>query len=69
LNTVWVSHLGDIVEHIDAQTIEWDRASTSMQVLDDADVPYGIAPGNHDMSSAGVSTNYDIKFPQSRMWF
>ncbi len=69
LNTIWVSHLGDIVEHIDAQTIEWDRASTSMQVLDNADVPYGIAPGNHDMSSAGVSTNYDIKFPLERMWF
>ena len=38
-------------------------------MLDNADVPYGIAPGNHDMSSAGVSTNYDIKFPLARMWF
>ena len=63
LNTVFVSHLGDIAEHIDAQPAEWDKASASMQVLDNAAVPYGIAPGNHDMSSAGVSTNYDQKFP------
>ena len=40
-----------------------------MDVLDDAVpyVPYGIAPGNHDMNSAGVATNYDLYFPVSRM--
>jgi hypothetical protein len=71
LNTVFVSHLGDIVEHIDAQPVEWTRADASMDVLDGngtvAPVPYGIAPGNHDMNSAGVATNYDIHFPVSRM--
>ncbi len=69
LNTVFVSHLGDIAEHIDAQPAEWTKADASMDVLDLASppVPYGIAPGNHDMSSAGVSTNYDLYFPVSRM--
>ena len=69
LNTVFVSHLGDIVEHIDAQPAEWPKADASMDVLDSASppVPYGIAPGNHDMNSAGVSTNYDLYFPVSRM--
>ena len=69
LNTVFVSHLGDIVEHIDAQPAEWPKADASMDVLDLASppVPYGIAPGNHDMNSAGVSTNYDLYFPVSRM--
>ncbi len=69
LNTVFVSHLGDIVEHIDAQEVEWQNADASMDVLDNAvpKVPYGIAPGNHDMSSAGVATFYDQYFPLSRM--
>ena len=30
-------------------------------------VPYGIAPGNHDMNSSGVSQGYDHYFPVSRM--
>jgi len=77
MNIAFVSHLGDIVEHIDTNTpnsnppinapLEWDRASASMQVLDDALMPYGIAPGNHDMSSLGVAAGYDLKFPVSRM--
>ena len=69
LNTVFVSHLGDITEHIDAQPAEWTKADASMDVLDLASppVPYGIAPGNHDMSSAGVATNYDLYFPVTRM--
>ncbi len=69
LNTVFVSHLGDITEHIDAQPNEWVKADASMDVLDVASppVPYGIAPGNHDMSSAGVSFYYDQYFPVSRM--
>ncbi len=65
LNIPFVTHLGDIVENIDAQPIEWTRANTSLSLLD-GQVPYGLAPGNHDMNSAGVGTNYDLTFPVSR---
>ena len=39
LNTVFVSHLGDIIEHIDAQPAEWTKADASMDVLDLAPPP------------------------------
>lgn len=66
LNIPFVTHLGDIVENIDAVPAEWTRANTSMSLLD-GQVAYGLAPGNHDMNSAGVATNYDLTFPVSRM--
>ena len=77
LNIPFVTHLGDIVEHIDVvnptatpqpidAVAEWQRADTSMTVLD-GQVPYGLAPGNHDMNSAGVALGYDLHFPVSRM--
>jgi hypothetical protein len=66
LNIAFVSHLGDIVEHIDAVPEEWSRANTSLTLLDTNNFKWGLAPGNHDMSSAGVATNYDLNFPVSR---
>ncbi len=66
LNTVFVSHLGDIVENIDASTQEWAFADAAMDILDANGVPNNLAPGNHDMNSAGVASNYDINFPPSR---
>ena len=53
LNIPFVSHLGDIVENIDGVPVEWTRADASMTVLDNGQVAYGIAPGNHDENSAG----------------
>ena len=69
LNTVFVSHLGDIAEHIDAQPAEWTKADASMDVTGSRIAPRPVwhCSGNHDMSSAGVSTNYDLYFPVSRM--
>lgn len=66
LNIAFVSHLGDIVEHIDAVPEEWTRANASLTVLDNNAMKWGLAPGNHDMSSAGIATNYDLTFPVSR---
>src|SRR5207237_576054 len=63
LNIAFVSHLGDVVEHLDAQPVEWTRADTSMRVLDDNGVPYGVAPGNHDQSATGVAAYFDLTFP------
>ena len=48
LNIAFASHLGDIVENQDQFIVEWQRADTSMSVLEANGVPYGMSPGNHD---------------------
>ena len=47
LNIVFVSHVGDIVQHHDIED-EFLRASNVMRKLDGV-VPYGFCAGNHDM--------------------
>ncbi len=70
LNIVFVSHLGDVVEHSD-QNVEWLNASSSMSILDNNNIPYGIAAGNHDLDRpwdglAGTWNAYLQHFPPSR---
>ena len=64
-NIVFVSHLGDIVEHDDTFEYEWQNASTAMRLLDGV-VPYGFLAGNHDMQSDGKAIFYQAYFPASR---
>jgi VCBS repeat-containing protein len=66
MNIAFVSQLGDLTEHGDAAEIEWQRASSSMSVLDLNAMPYGAAPGNHDQNNSGVANFYDQYFPLSR---
>jgi hypothetical protein len=66
LDTVFVTHLGDVVQNVDSKLVEWTRADTHMAVLDANGVPNNLAPGNHDMSSTGQATLYDATFPPSR---
>lgn len=66
LNIAFVSHLGDIAEHIDEQEIEWIRADQYMAILDDNGVKSGVAPGNHDMSTAGIANFFDEYFHPDR---
>lgn len=51
-NIQFVSHLGDIVNS-GSDLVEWQRADTSMSVLDDV-VKYSVLPGNHDYASRSV---------------
>lgn len=63
LNIVFVTHLGDVVEH-GYNINEWNNALKAMQVLDGV-VPYGLCPGNHDiMDACGAytSTNFVTYF-------
>ena len=46
-NIVFVSHVGDIVEHGGKQQSEWSVADQAMTMLDGV-VPWGVAIGNHD---------------------
>jgi len=65
-NIVFVTHLGDVVEHGDLDPVEWTRADTSLQVLEAANMKWGLSPGNHDMDPGGIAINYDLFFPVSR---
>jgi VCBS repeat-containing protein len=62
----FASHLGDITEHQDQFIVEWQRADTSIQVLEANSVPFGMSPGNHDQYPSGVANFYDQFFPPSR---
>lgn len=62
MKTVFVTHEGDVV-NVNGQTIQWQRANSSMSKLDGS-VPWGIAPGNHDLDSN--LTNYNTYFGYSR---
>jgi hypothetical protein len=69
LNIQFVSQLGDIVDSHGDSIAEWEAASKCLKILDDAKIPYGIIPGNHDVDifyrEDGVTT-YDKYFPASR---
>ena len=63
---MFASHLGDITEHQDQFIVEWQRADTSLSVLEANGLPYGMSPGNHDQYPSGVANFYDQFFPPSR---
>ncbi len=50
-NIQFVTHLGDVVSSGNS-TLQFDRADTSMSVLDGV-IEYGVLPGNHDYASTG----------------
>lgn len=54
LDIRFVSHYGDVVQHGD-DLEEWDNAEAALAVLDAAGVPWGVVPGNHDVTPAGIS--------------
>ena len=47
-NIVFASHMGDIVNTASI-TNEWVNASNAMSILDNAQFPYSVEPGNHDL--------------------
>ena len=71
-NIVFVTHLGDIVDDRDTYESQWIVANTAMSILD-GQVPYGMAPGNHDIYPDGTAYYYDYYFPYTRYeaepWF
>lgn len=75
-NIRFVIHVGDITDNnVPAQ---WRTADEAFALLDQANVPYSVVPGNHDYFSAGApfsrnNTLLDHYFPPSRFatqgWF
>ncbi|MDL4842672.1 lamin tail domain-containing protein [Aquibacillus rhizosphaerae] len=45
----YVMHTGDLVDESDKE-YQWKHADDFMKTLDDANVPYGVLAGNHDVS-------------------
>ena len=64
-NIIFVSHLGDLVQHDDMLVDEWEVADNAMRTLDGV-IPYGVLPGNHDMQAGGTAHFYNQYFPASR---
>jgi len=60
---VFVSHVGDIVDI--NNNSQWSLAQKFMNSLH-GEIPYGIAIGNHDMTSDGNSSLFQQYFPGSR---
>jgi hypothetical protein len=58
LNIAYVAHLGDMVQNGDnnGNTSEWSVADSAMKILEAANIPYGVHPGNHDEGSSGSDT-------------
>ncbi|WP_426243421.1 LamG-like jellyroll fold domain-containing protein [Nocardioides sp. LHG3406-4] len=48
-------HTGDIV-NVASQRVQWQNASKSHKLWDEADFPYGVVPGNHDIAGGQYET-------------
>lgn len=65
-NAGYVIHTGDIVD-FRWDMNQWETASKSMAALDQGNVPYGVAAGNHDVGSLFVNyTNFGKYFGKKR---
>lgn len=47
-NIAFTTHLGDLVDQSDKPG-QWQVASKDMKILEDADMPYSVLAGNHDI--------------------
>ena len=65
LGTAFVVSVGDLVQD-DRSAIQWSRADAAWDIVDEADVPYSVVPGNHDMTERGEAPLYDRHFPAAR---
>lgn len=71
LNIPFVTHLGDVVDQV-GRGVEWQAADAAMATLDDADVPYSILAGNHDVRNSRddwYDTDYDLANEPYLQWF
>ncbi|MCP3027350.1 metallophosphoesterase [Halobacillus sp. A5] len=66
LSIPYVIHTGDIVNNWDSKE-QWQHAEDTMNVLEDAEVPYGILAGNHDIELKNKDyTPFSTYFGQSQ---
>jgi len=66
-------HTGDVIQNWlrgnqepDRAELEYERASKIMKIFEDAGMPYGILPGNHDNVWGASNEKFNEYFPASR---
>jgi len=52
-NIEFMIHLGDIVNDRNTYISQWEIADAAHDILDNAQVPYSVLPGNHDIDGSG----------------
>lgn len=66
MNIQYLFHNGDIIDD-EHQTQEWINANNAYKLLDDANLPYGVLAGNHDVGHLnGDYTSFSKYFGESR---
>jgi hypothetical protein len=65
-NIVFVTHVGDIVQHGNALE-EWAVATAAYDWLDDVDLPHGFSIGGHDVSMYGETPEHNECSPFSHI--
>jgi hypothetical protein len=71
LDIPFVAHLGDVVDRAGTPK-EWEAADRAMATLDDADLPYSILAGNHDVLDSAddrFDDQYDLTEEPFVKWF
>ena len=63
-NIVYVASLGDNVD-VASNLTQWTNADAAYDILDAANVPYGLAAGNHDGAPSGTG-NFNTNFGVAR---
>ncbi len=64
-NIVFVSHVGDVVQNSQDRT-EWAKAEPIFDALEASGLPFGVAPGNHDLLYDATSPAFDEVLPAAR---
>ena len=67
MNIRYVVHTGDIV-NVTGLEYQWERADQFMSVLEQAQIPYGVLAGNHDVG-AESDLNHDIDYTMYSKYF
>ena len=58
----YVIHSGDLIDDID-EMYQWEYADEYMKILEDADLPYGVLAGNHDIA------NHNARYEHYQTYF
>lgn len=62
----YVVHTGDVVDDLD-EIYQWEYGDKFMRILEDANLPYGVLAGNHDIANHnGRYQNYQAYFGADR---
>lgn len=70
-NILFVAHVGDVVQHGAAFPVEWEVASHAFSLLETANIPYSILPGNKDAEEPDFPSadfnQFNTTFPLERI--